>query len=70
MEPRRHELFVLWLRTRPQDRMRYEAVKRRDDRLTGDDNDQQAVVVYEIYEAALAADPRHLHDPRPPGDTR
>ncbi len=68
-EPRRHTLFRDWLRTHPDDRERYAAVKR-DVAAEGHTvemlyNNAKAWIVYDIYEEIFAADPEHGHDPHP-----
>jgi GrpB-like predicted nucleotidyltransferase (UPF0157 family) len=67
VEPRRHALFVAWLRTHAEDRRRYEDAKKAAvaPGARGRYNDLKAAVVYQIYERALRADPGHEHDPRP-----
>ena len=67
LEPRRHLLFVQWLRGHPTDRAEYAEAKRRAWGRTGPTryNDLKAAVVYDIYERAFAADPLHRHEHRP-----
>jgi GrpB-like predicted nucleotidyltransferase (UPF0157 family) len=67
IEPQRHKLFVAWLRSNEHDRRSYAAAKRA---ATGTHNaesynDLKAAVVYDIYEHAFLADPRHDHRSRP-----
>lgn len=68
-EPRRHALFTQHLRTHPEDRERYAAAKQaaRAAPGAGRYNDLKAATVYDIYERAFLADPRHphVHRPRP-----
>lgn len=70
-EPERHRMFRDWLRTHPDDREQYAAVKRAvaDEGHTVEMlyNNAKAWVIYDIYEKIFAADPRHEHDrhPRP-----
>lgn len=68
-EPRRHLLFRDWLRTHPDDRDRYSAVKREvaargftDSMLY---NNAKAGFVYDLYEKVFANDPESGHDPHP-----
>jgi len=67
IEPQRHLVFTDWLRTNAADRERYNAAKAVAS--AGDGaaryNDLKAAVVYDIYERAFIADPRHDHDPHP-----
>lgn len=67
VEPRRHALFLSWLRTHPADRDRYAAAKR--DAADGAGgrryNDVKSAVVYDLYEWAFMADSAHRHDPQP-----
>ncbi|WP_187290523.1 GrpB family protein [Curtobacterium sp. B18] len=67
VEPRRHRVFVEWLRTHPEDRQAYADAKaeavRAGERIRY--NDAKAAVVYDIYERAFVADPDHAHDRRP-----
>lgn len=68
-EPQRHRLFRDWLRSHPDDRDRYSEVKREVASRGFDDamlyNNAKAWFVYDVYERAFAADPRHGHDPHP-----
>ena len=64
LEPRRHRLFVSWLRSHPDDRDRYAAVKMSRDGPTSY-NDHKSGLVYDIYERIFLADPEHQHDPQP-----
>lgn len=66
-EPRRHELFVRWLRTSAEDRERYATAKRAAANAAGAAryNDLKSAVAYDIYERAFLADPAHSHDPQP-----
>lgn len=68
-ETGRTRMFRDWLRTHPEDRDAYGALKAD---LAGrgfadvmDYNNHKAAMVYDIYEKAFAADPAHEHDPRP-----
>jgi GrpB-like predicted nucleotidyltransferase (UPF0157 family) len=68
-EPRRHLMFRDWLRTHPDDRDAYAAVKRdvaadgyTDGMLY---NNAKSGFVYDLYERIFAADPDHEHDPHP-----
>jgi GrpB-like predicted nucleotidyltransferase (UPF0157 family) len=70
-EPARTRMFRDWLRSHPEDREAYAALKTE---LAGrgfaeamDYNNHKAALVYDIYERAFAADPAHPHDPRPRG---
>jgi len=67
VEPRRHRLFVEWLRAHPEDRATYAEAKASAVRASGAVryNDAKAAVVYDIYERAFTADPNHAHDPHP-----
>jgi GrpB-like predicted nucleotidyltransferase (UPF0157 family) len=71
-EPQRHLLFRDRLRSDDADRAAYGDLKARlaaegfDDVM--DYNNHKAALVYDIYERAFAADPRHEHDPVPRGD--
>lgn len=67
VEPRRHALFVSWLRSNADDRRRYNEGKAgaAANAEGGRYNDLKAIVVYEIYERALQADPCHPHEPQP-----
>ena len=67
VEPQRHRLFVEWLRSHPEDRQAYADAKAKAVHAEGGVryNDAKASVVYDIYERAFAADPRHAHDARP-----
>jgi GrpB-like predicted nucleotidyltransferase (UPF0157 family) len=67
VEPRRHAMFISWLRTHPADRERYAAAKWvAADGLGGKRyNDSKSAAVYDIYERAFIADPSHVHDPQP-----
>ncbi|MET3637045.1 GrpB-like predicted nucleotidyltransferase (UPF0157 family) [Curtobacterium oceanosedimentum] len=60
-------MFVEWLRSHPEDRQAYADAKAKA--VHAEDgvryNDAKASDVYDIYERAFAADPRHAHDPRP-----
>jgi GrpB-like predicted nucleotidyltransferase (UPF0157 family) len=71
-EPQRHIRFRDWLRTHPDDRAEYAALKVE---LGGrgftdgmDYNNHKAALVYDIYERIFTADPAHEHDPRPRPD--
>lgn len=68
-EPQRHVVFRDWLRTHPEDRERYAAVKREVAGRGFTDamlyNNEKAWIVYDIYERAFAADPVHEHTPHP-----
>src|SRR4051794_40658738 len=68
-EPRRLVMFRDWLRTHPDDRDRYAAVKRdvaargfTDGMLY---NNAKAGFVYDLYEKVFAGDPEQEHDPHP-----
>ena len=68
-EPRRQVAFRDWLRTHPEDRDAYGALKTE---LAGrgfmrvmDYNNHKAELVYDIYERIFAADREHPHDPQP-----
>lgn len=67
VEPRRHELFVAWLRTNHDDRQRYAHVKRAAAEAHGTRryNDTKAAVIYDIYEKIFLADAAHIHTPQP-----
>ena len=67
IEPQRHVLFADWLRVDESDRARYNAAKIAASTAGGTTryNDLKAAVVYDIYENAFTADPRHRHDPQP-----
>ncbi|MCJ1714651.1 GrpB family protein [Curtobacterium sp. VKM Ac-2922] len=69
VEPRRHRVFVDWLRAHPSDRSAYAAAKRAAADGAGvlRYNDAKAAVVYDVYERVFAADPAHQHDPQPRG---
>ncbi len=62
-------MFRDWLRTHPDDRDRYAAVKREVASRGFTDamlyNNEKGWVVYDLYEKAFTADPLHQHDPRP-----
>lgn len=71
-EPRRHVMFRDWLRTHPDDRDQYSAIKRdvaaqgfTDGMLY---NNAKAGFVYDLYEKVFAGDPGHAHDPHPRAD--
>ncbi|MEP9365129.1 GrpB family protein [Nocardioides sp. CN2-186] len=68
-EPQRHLVFRDWLRAHPDDRDRYASVKRAVAARGHTDamlyNNEKAWVVYDLYEKAFTADPRHQHDPQP-----
>ena len=68
-EPRRHVLFRDWLRNHPQDRDRYEEIKRH---VAADGytdamlyNNAKAWFIHDLYEVILTVDPAHQHDPQP-----
>jgi GrpB-like predicted nucleotidyltransferase (UPF0157 family) len=68
-EPRRQRLFRDWLRSHPDDRDAYGALKTE---LAGrgftrvmDYNNHKAELVYDLYEKAFAGDPDHEHEPQP-----
>jgi GrpB-like predicted nucleotidyltransferase (UPF0157 family) len=68
-EPRRVVAFRDWLRTHPDDRDDYGALKsalaeRGFDRVM-DYNNHKAALVYDIYERIFAADQAHDHEPQP-----
>lgn len=67
VEPQRHRLFVEWLRAHPEDRRAYADAKAQAVRAEHGVryNDAKAAAVYDIYERAFAAEPRHIHDPHP-----
>lgn len=67
LEPQRHALFSEWLRSNASDRQYYNDAKAAATDPTGSGryNDRKAAVVYDIYERAFLADPRHNHDPQP-----
>jgi GrpB-like predicted nucleotidyltransferase (UPF0157 family) len=68
-EPARHRMFRDWLRTHPDDREAYAALKTelgtRSFRSGMDYNNHKGELVYDIYERIFAADPEHEHDPQP-----
>lgn len=68
-EPQRHVLFRDWLRTHPDDRDAYAAVKREVAGRGFTDamlyNNAKAWFVYDLYEKAFSADPAHEHVPQP-----
>jgi GrpB-like predicted nucleotidyltransferase (UPF0157 family) len=70
-EPARHRMFRDWLRTHPDDRQAYAALKAelgtRSFRSAMDYNNHKGALVYDIYERIFAADPDHEHDPQPRG---
>ncbi|WP_309104592.1 GrpB family protein [Microbacterium sp.] len=67
IEPQRHTVFTDWLKKNPTDRHRYNAAKAAASTADGTAryNDLKAAAVYDIYERAFIADPRHDHDPHP-----
>jgi GrpB-like predicted nucleotidyltransferase (UPF0157 family) len=67
IEPRRHEMFVAWLRSDAQDRQLYADAKQAALESDGNRryNDLKAAVVYDIYERIFLADTAHPHHPRP-----
>lgn len=72
-EPRRHLLFRDWLRSHPDDRDQYSAVKCDVAARGFTDamlyNNAKAGFVYDLYEKVFANDPDFRHDPHPrPGD--
>jgi GrpB-like predicted nucleotidyltransferase (UPF0157 family) len=68
-EPRRHVVFRDWLRTHPDDRAAYAALKTelaaRGFTNGMDYNNHKAALVYDLYERIFAADPAHEHTPQP-----
>ncbi|WP_277871098.1 GrpB family protein [Agromyces albus] len=70
VEPQRHALFTEWLRVNAPDRQRYNDAKTAATDAAGSVryNDLKAAAVYDIYERAFIADPRHHHDPQPRSD--
>jgi GrpB-like predicted nucleotidyltransferase (UPF0157 family) len=69
VEPLRHAAFRDWLRSHPDDRDAYGALKTE---LAGrgfadvmDYNNHKAALVYDIYERIFTADPVHEHEPQP-----
>ena len=64
VEPRRHGLFIDWLRRDDVDRRRYDEAKRAAVAARGDAryNDLKSEIVHAIYERAFRADPDHGHD--------
>jgi len=68
-EPRRVILFRDWLRTHPDDREAYGALKTaladQGFERVMDYNNHKAELVYDIYEKAFAADPAYDHEPQP-----
>lgn len=72
IEPQRHVVFADWLRTSASDRQRYNAAKAAASTADGTAryNDLKAATVYDIYEQAFIADPRHDHDPHPRGQAQ
>jgi GrpB-like predicted nucleotidyltransferase (UPF0157 family) len=71
-EPQRHVMFRDWLRTHPDDRDQYSAVKREAAARGFTDgmlyNNAKAAFVYDLYEKVFADDPEHAHDPHPRPD--
>lgn len=67
VEPQRHAIFADWLRRSVSDQARYNAAKTAASTAGGTAryNDLKAAAVYDIYERAFIADPRHDHDPHP-----
>jgi GrpB-like predicted nucleotidyltransferase (UPF0157 family) len=67
-ESRRQRMFRDWLRTHPEDRDRYAAVKREVAARGFTDamlyNNAKAWFVYDLYEKVFASDPQHQHDPQ------
>lgn len=70
IEPQRHALFTEWLRMNAEERQLYNQAKAAAINRAGSGryNDLKAAVVYDIYERAFIADPRHHHDPHPRSD--
>lgn len=68
-EPARTRMFRDWLRSHPEDRAAYGALKvelaEREFAEVMDYNNHKAGLVYDIYERIFLADPEHPHDPRP-----
>ena len=64
VEPRRHHVFVSWLRSHPDDRDRYARVKTSRPG-SSSYNDHKSALVYDIYERIFLADTTHHHDPQP-----
>ena len=68
-ELERHLVFRDWLRTHPDDRAAYGALKAelaaRGFRDVMDYNNHKAEHIYDLYERIFAADPEHPHVPRP-----
>ena len=68
-EPARVRMFRDWLRSHPDDRAAYGALKTElasqgfDDVM--DYNNHKAAMVYDLYERIFTADPAHQHDPQP-----
>jgi GrpB-like predicted nucleotidyltransferase (UPF0157 family) len=67
-EPQRHALFRDWLRSHPEEREAYAALKvelgRRGFSDSMDYNNHKAELVYDMYERIFTADPAHPHDPQ------
>jgi GrpB-like predicted nucleotidyltransferase (UPF0157 family) len=68
VEPRRHRAFRDWLRTHPDDRDAYAALKRdlatRNFGSVLEYNNEKAGLIYDIYERIFAADPLFAHTPQ------
>jgi len=69
-ETARVVMFSDWLRTHPDDRDAYGALKTELAERGGfaevmDYNNHKAALVYDLYEKVFAADPEHEHDPQP-----
>lgn len=68
-EPQRHVMFRDWLRTHPDDRDPYSAIKREVAARGFTDgmlyNNAKAGFVHDLYEKVFAGDPEHEHDPHP-----
>jgi GrpB-like predicted nucleotidyltransferase (UPF0157 family) len=69
VEPRRHLAFRDWLVTHPDDLTAYADLKRQLARRGFTDamdyNNAKGALIYDIYERIFAADPAHVHAPRP-----
>ncbi|WP_294564429.1 GrpB family protein [uncultured Arthrobacter sp.] len=69
VEPHRHLRFRDWLCTHLADRDAYAALKLKLAATGFDDvmlyNNAKSALIYDFYESIFAADPQHLHTPRP-----